>query len=450
MSFTAVGQKFSRAFPLLLFCFGFFQLGLSPKPLLVKKAKVQERKHQPTLLSQNKKINTPLPIKRKRLEVEVSVGQAKILPVWDLKQVVLGNPELADVKPISDHELLIIGKKTGTTNLILWEGEIRSDFALHIVSEKETAIKPEEVKVEVIPIEHRWLRKYNVDFRGGEVTWTFSKAEEKVEALQKALELLVPSSSFYISPALNTVTVKGTEKDIDLVKSFLKQWDRERPQVIIETRLLEVFHRDLKDLGLSNTVQNDRGQFVNENGEGTLTVDSLGSFSEQYLLKLKALEEKNRARLLANPRLVQIAGEEQYGHIFLGDQVPVKKTTITAAGNAIQSIEYVDVGVFLNIVPMTISEDGTIRLAIVVSATSIKGESQGFPIFTGRRASSEVYVKDGETLVIGGLIKEEDIKSLRKVPFISELPVLGKLFQSTKKTKEKTEVIAVITPHIVE
>lgn len=420
--------------------------GLTPKPLLLLPKIPRTRASVSPLF-----LTVPgfSPQKERELKVEVSVGEAKILPVWDLQKVVVGNPKFADVKPISDHELLILGKAEGTTNLILWEGATRTTFLLRVVGQKEPTPQAGEVKLVVLPIGHRWLRDYKVDMMGN-ITWTFKKAAEKVEALQKSLELILPASSFYISSALNTVTVKGTEEEVARVKAFLKQWDKEKKQVLLETQILEVFDKDLKNIGVSNTLQNSRGQFVNTEGEGVLTFDSLGAFSEQYLVKIKALEEKNRARLLANPRLVQVVGEEQFGHIFLGDQVPVRTATITATGNSIEQVQYFNVGVLLNFVPMAVDKDGTIRLSIVVQATTIKGTNAGLPIFTGRTANSEVEVKDGETFVLGGLIKEEDVESIKKIPLLGDLPILGNLFKSRNKSKEKTEVIAVITPHILD
>jgi general secretion pathway protein D len=135
--------------------------------------------------------------------------------------------------------------------------------------------------------------------------------------------------------------------------------------------------------------------------------------------------------------------------IITGDALPIL-TAITLSGvNGVsQQVQYVNVGVTLQIAPR-ISSDGFVTSHIYGVVSSVTGFSQGYPTISQREAETSASVRDGETFVIGGLTQDNEIKSEFKVPLLGDIPLLGELFSLEKSTRTKTELYIVITPHIV-
>lgn len=395
-------------------------------------------------------------------QIQLYVGQSRLLPVFDLKRVAVGNPEIADVRVVSDRELMVLGKGAGMTNLILWEGNVRTTHTV-VVSPL-----PDESRIEVVPLRNVWLKKYKVDV-GEEANWTFETDEKKVEELGSALKMILPESRFAINTEMNTITIQGSQAEIEQVKALLQKWDTKKPQVMIEASILQLSQNSLKELGIGNLIQSRKVELFKsaEGGEGTLTTSSVGGFkaeaaegragtitvtplgdlSETYINTIRALQEKGKARVLANPRIMSVV-QEQDAYIFLGDQVPVKSVTATSTG-VVEGVKFVPIGILLDILPKIVQEDGSITVVVITDVRTVTGQVEGNPIFSSNRVINEVRVKSGEAIVIGGLLREQEVENIAKVPFLSELPILGNLFRNVKKTKEKTELVAIITPTIV-
>ena len=164
-----------------------------------------------------------------------------------------------------------------------------------------------------------------------------------------------------------------------------------------------------------------------------------------YTATLNALVTNGKAKVLATPSLITIPGKE--ASIFIGSHIPVV-TEKHNNGESTYSTEYVDAGIKLTYTPV-VSRDGYITSSVhtEVSMPTLVSELKNYRI-NSRTADTSVRMRNGETLVIGGLISEEEQKQIQQVPFLSKIPILGALFKNNYTSKRKTEVIMLLTPHL--
>jgi general secretion pathway protein D len=169
------------------------------------------------------------------------------------------------------------------------------------------------------------------------------------------------------------------------------------------------------------------------------------------LLALNLSQQVGRANILANPR-IRVKNREK-AHIHIGDKVPVITTTAGATGFVSESVNYLDVGLKLDVEPLVYLEDDVgIKVALEVSniGQQIKTASGTVAYQVGtRNANTTLRLHDGETQVLAGLISDEDRRNSSQVPGLADLPVAGRLFQNRNDTANKTEVVLLITPHVV-
>ena len=167
---------------------------------------------------------------------------------------------------------------------------------------------------------------------------------------------------------------------------------------------------------------------------------------------ISALETKGVVQVLAEPNVMATNGKE--ASFLAGGEFPYPVVQGTTGGTAAVTIEFKEYGIRLNFIP-TITPRGTIRLQVApeVSALDYTNEANisGFevPGITTRRVNTEVELADGESFMIGGLLDKTTTDTFQKIPFLGDIPILGKLFQSELKTKNDTELIVIVTPEIV-
>jgi general secretion pathway protein D len=175
------------------------------------------------------------------------------------------------------------------------------------------------------------------------------------------------------------------------------------------------------------------------------------SFTDPLIL-FTLRQQDGSASVLANPR-IRVKNKEK-ARIHIGDRVPVITTTAAATGGFVsESVTYLDVGLKLEVEPLIYLEDEVgIKVALEVSniAREIRSTSNSLTYQIGTRTANTVLrLRDGETQILAGLISDEDRRSASRVPAIGELPVLGRLFSSTRDTTTKTEIVLLITPRLV-
>ena len=253
-----------------------------------------------------------------------------------------------------------------------------------------------------------------------------------------------------IDRRLNAIWITGTPERIERVKRQIALIDVPVDSVILETQFVELTESGAKNLGID--LNNQAGQL----GVGTLTTGSFLPFgidpndvlpSGQLQAAIYAQVQKGEGRIVSRPRIAAQSGST--AKIITGDALPILTSIQLSGVNGVsQQVQYVNVGVTLQIAPR-VSSDGYITSKIYGVVSSVTGFSQGFPTISQREAETSASVRDGETFVIGGLTQENVLTTDSKVPLLGDIPLLGEFFKYSQSTSSKTELYIVITPYIV-
>lgn len=252
----------------------------------------------------------------------------------------------------------------------------------------------------------------------------------------------------------NSLILLGDEQSHTRLRQLLPKLDIATRQVTLEAKIIAVSREDSKNLGVRwdwDTIP-QRAQETNNGDSDRSNYDGSFKFWRGFAFRfnatLNALINSGKARILATPRIITIPGKE--ASIFIGDHIPVQTEKHDSSGSY-TATEYLDAGIKLQYAPI-ISEDGKMVTASVhteVSTPVLISELKNYRI-TSRTADTNVRMYSGETLVIGGLISEEQQRTMQKVPFLSKIPLLGELFKNRSRSHRKTEVLLLLTPHITE
>ncbi|MDP6417863.1 MAG: secretin N-terminal domain-containing protein [Candidatus Krumholzibacteria bacterium] len=266
----------------------------------------------------------------------------------------------------------------------------------------------------------------------------------------------------------NRILIRGTQSQLEEAERILEELDRKPDQVFIEARLIEVNLSDLMELGVDwEKLAHWKGIF----SEGDPGVSAPGALPgemaytpaeggqsffrqlESFELAVDALISEGYAMLLSDVKVVTLDGEA--AEIFAGETVPVMISSLqsSAAAGAFQTVqlEKIDVGVRLNITPR-VDEDGFITTLVVPEVSRILrfvGTDEDLPQTSTRRAQTRVRVRDGEKIYLGGLLSEEERRTVKKLPLLGSIPILGRLFQYTKVENVNLDLLIEITPRIV-
>jgi general secretion pathway protein D len=250
---------------------------------------------------------------------------------------------------------------------------------------------------------------------------------------------------------LNAIILKGSPERIARLKEKIAQIDLPVESVLLETVFVELDESGAKNVGLDFNNSNSqlavatfqKGAFI---PSGQPLTPTLTSFSLQAAISAQV--QTGHGRIVSKPRIAAQSGST--AKIITGDALPIL-TAITLSGvNAVsQQVQYVNVGVTLQIAPR-VSSDGFVTSHVFCVVSSVTGTSQGYPTISQREAETSATVRDGETFVIGGLTEESDISSNSNFPGIGKVPILGNLFAMRTGTKSKTELYIVVTPRIVK
>jgi general secretion pathway protein D len=261
--------------------------------------------------------------------------------------------------------------------------------------------------------------------------------------------------------ATNAITIKDTPERIAAAARVIAAIDKARPEVVIDVELLEVDRTRLREFGLQFASPNSPGidgaVSVNRDGLTLRDLQNLTS-SNVFLTNLpglfyRLLKQDSNTRTLANPQLRTSEGIPAQARF--GERVPVPVTIFApiatggVAQQPITSFNYENIGVNIDITPRT-HHDDQVTLNLKVAISSISGTGYGgLPTFGNREINTVIRLKDGETNLLAGLIRDDERHTLEGVAGLSDIPVLGRLFARTKKETQETDIILTLTPRIV-
>jgi pilus assembly protein CpaC len=380
-------------------------------------------------------------------------------------KALVGNPEIADVLPLSDRSLYVLGKKMGTTSLTLYD---RRNMLIAVV---DVAVGPD-----VISLKRQLSELMPGDRVGARI------ANESV-----VLEGIV-SSGPAADKAVQLAETYAPGKVINLLSIGSAQ------QVMLEVRFSEIKRGAFKDLGFSSFVSGSgdhgfQGAFgsgaalTSSTGTTTVTttdpvtgtttevvtpnpptlslgaiVDSFGILSRMFKIgglnfdaTFNALERKGVVTTLAEPTLVALSGET--ASFLAGGEFPIPVAQGTGDNGSI-SVEFKQFGVSLAFTP-TVLADGVINLEVAPEVSSIDPSASvvinnlRVPGLQTRRARTTVELRDGESFALAGLIRRDFQDTIRQFPILGSIPIIGALFRSTNFQKEETELVIIVTPRLV-
>lgn len=291
------------------------------------------------------------------------------------------------------------------------------------------------------------------------VVRSFYLANADAKQTAQMVRQLVKTRDLFVDEKLNLLVMRDTPEAVRMAEKLISNQDKGEPEVMLEVEIMEVADNDLTSAGIQWPGQIGIGLQGAAGTPGSLTGTEATHFGSGLvrltvpdpMLVLRLNQQVGRANILANPR-IRVKNREK-AHIHIGDKVPVITTTAGATGFVSESVNYLDVGLKLDVEPQVYLEDDVgIKIGLEVSniGSQIKTSSGTIAYQIGtRNTSTTLRLHDGETQVLAGLINSEDRRNSTQVPGLANLPVAGRLFQSKEDTANKTEIVMLITPRVV-
>ena len=296
-------------------------------------------------------------------------------------------------------------------------------------------------------------RTFTYKFRGKSSSdWQTDENDEKDPRAKRV----------FINPEVNAIVLYGTPTEYERVKNLLASLDVELKQVSVEAKIIAIDKNESKNLGVEwmwstipqypehsgNTIIRNE-HYGDEYGYGIIKFGRTytgNPYEFYYGARINALVTDGKAKILSRPNVMTVQGREAV--INVGSSVPVPKISSNNTATTTE-FEYRDAGIILKYTPR-INSDGTITATIhtEVSTPQYVADMQAYR-FNTRSADTTVTVRDGEPMIIGGLIGAEEERSVSKIPFLGDLPILGALFRNHRKSKTESELIIFLTAHVL-
>jgi len=293
--------------------------------------------------------------------------------------------------------------------------------------------------------------------------------------MKNNLRLLTGIKEIFDNKDLNCVVVMGTPQQIAIANRIVSLNDKPKAEVLVDFELMEVNRSNLDQLGISPTDGSNptykvgAGLFADSSDTGSTTPGFVDRNNAVWrfgipLLQLDFLKSIGEAKEVSNPTIRVSEGEK--GKILIGQSVPIATTSFTPftgatgtganntpysgiGGQPLTSFNYQEVGIKIEVTPR-VHHNGDISLKLKLEVSSIVDNKTGFqPVIGKRTVETVLRVRNGESVMLAGLLKDSERTSLNGIKGLADIPVLGRLFSSTKKELEQTDVMMTITPHIV-
>ncbi len=336
-------------------------------------------------------------------------------------------------------------------------GDVKFDHLSNKLFIKDTPKKLMEITKYISQIDvPRETRVFNINY---------AKADDLAKTIGSMLTQDTGSMEF--DARSNTLVVMDIPSKLDEIGAMITAVDKSDKEVFIEAKIIQITLGDNYQMGINwekiipnvgHTVVDLHGNFSLPSsittGLGTATIGTLNR--DTYNVVLQALDTFGKSRTLSDPHLAVINNQE--ASILIGTTIPYTTSTTTtpAAGapTTAESVNFIDTGVKLHVTP-TIHDDGYITMKIKPEISNEENtpfkapDGSLIPIVDTSQVQTTVNVKDGVTIIIGGLIKDQLIHNKTKIPILGDLPLLGKAFNTENRNMQKTEIVIFLTPHII-
>jgi general secretion pathway protein D len=294
-----------------------------------------------------------------------------------------------------------------------------------------------------------------------QIVQTFYLSNAEIKEVIDLLRIVVDVRQISQTTAVNAISLKDTPERIAAAGRLITAIDKARPEVVIDVELLEVDRTRLREYGLQFASPGGEGGIsgsLDANREG-LTLEGLSNLTASQVLVTglpalyyRLLKSDSATRTLANPQLRTSEGIAAQARF--GERVPVPVTTFApiATGGInqqpITSVVYEPIGVNIDITPRT-HHDDEVSLALKVTLSNISGALNGLPTFGNREITTTIRLKDGETNMLAGLIRDEERTVMTGLPGLSDLPLIGRMFGHNRTEGHESDIVLTLTPHIV-
>jgi pilus assembly protein CpaC len=404
-------------------------------------------------------------------ELAVPVNKSQVLRTdRAYAKALIGNPDIADILPLSDRSLYVLGKKTGTTSLTLYDRSNR------LIAVLDVAVGPDVITLK---------RQLSELIPGDDISARMSNDSVVLEG--------TVSSSIAADRAVQIAETYAPGKVVNLLALGSAQ------QVMLEVRFSEVKRSALTQIGVNWDILSDHSKLQgitgggsSLTGGGTTTttstvggvtttttndaaaalrhgaiIDSFGIISrafrglgENFNVTLDALERKGAITTLAEPTLIALSGET--ANFLAGGEFPVpvvqgsggSSGSSNGGGSTAITVEWKPFGVSLAFTP-TVLADGVINMVVAPEVSSIDPTASivinnlTIPGLQTRRAKTVVELRDGESFALAGLLRKDFQDTIRQVPLLGSIPIIGTLFRSTGFQHEETELVIIVTPRLI-
>jgi pilus assembly protein CpaC len=373
--------------------------------------------------------------------IVVGMGKSKLVELpAPYSDVMVGDPKIADILPLNQHSIYVVGKGMGSTSLTVYGAGKRLIYSSDVLVSADLDSFQSRLH-EVLPNET------NVSVGTANQSILLSGTVSSPAALHQILTL---ADTYSPGKVVNMMSVQGTQ------------------QVMLSVRFVEMERTTAKNLRLNvsqdrtnsnpavtvltgDTFVNSAQSALNSFGVASLAW-SVGGGDLSFLFD--ALETKGLIKTLAEPTLVAMSGDT--ANFLAGGEFPIPVSQSSASGGSLPTItiEFKQFGISLAFTP-TILQDGMINMVVnpevssIDPTTSVQLGAISVPGIKVRRAHTTVELRDGESFTVAGLLSDDYQNTVRQYPFLGDLPIIGSLFRSTGYQQDQKELVIVVTPHLV-
>jgi pilus assembly protein CpaC len=366
-------------------------------------------------------------------DMEMLVGDIQPVTVKNLSRISITDPSIADISDAKTDEVLLMAKRAGQTVLFLWDDIGKRSVVIRVLDEDMGLVKARISKlIKKADIKGVSLEENNYE---GRVVVTGEFEEEELGKLEKIL------SSF-------------DEKIINLTKEKII-----KDQIQIDMQITELNTSITKSLGIQWGAGEDTDSFTLLYPETMPSLDgSVGDYfkvgdfqrSNALLATISAFIKEGKGRILSKPRIVVVSGKE--ASFLVGGEIPFKTTTLnTTGGSVTEETTFKQYGVNLTLTPTIVNGKIEIDLNVEVSDVDAANASGSDVAFVTRNATTHLNLDNGQTIVLAGLIKKSESEEIKRIPFISKVPIIGLLFRhkGMPTPTQDTELVITLTPRIL-
>lgn len=393
--------------------------------------------------------------------LNVSVNGSRYMEDSGITRLAVGNPDIADIRLLSNNDYLVVGKKAGSTSLLVWSDYGRQEYNVYVSGDDEGTEKAIQKAIGYPGVKVQMMNG-KLLLRGK------VKNQYEHDSAVKVAQLYLGSGGGAASSASANGEGQGAATDSNIIDLL----DMTNPsQVRLEAQIIEINTSAERDLGIqywSPTLGNTTT--TNAFGETTSTGITRGSSNLFYVgedfknprgsfgwlgshisnmnASLQALVTEGKARILSRPSITTMSGQK--ANILIGGRIPIP----TSAGDGQIAIDWREYGIKLNIEPVVDAENKiTSKVHAEVSTLdyghSVTENDFSIPAIASREADAVINVRSGMTMAIGGLLNSQDGKTVTKIPLLGDIPIIGQFFRHTQKTRDNRELLILITPTLV-